>query len=112
MRIYIAALLVASSALVWPEEGTRVDPGSGLIEESGWRLVNAHCSGCHDLQLVIAQRGNRVFWEQTIRWMQKNHNLWQFDHATEKQMLDYLAKHYAPEFSGRRRPLPASLRPG
>lgn len=101
----VILLLVASEA--WP----KVDDATGLIEDIGWRMVQAHCSGCHDLKLVTAQRGNREFWEQTIRWMQKTQNLWQLGETTERRILTYLAKNYAPEFTGRRRPLPASLRP-
>ena len=89
-----------------------VDETTGLIIAPGWKNVRAHCGGCHSHALVTQQRADRQTWLGMIRWMQDSQNLWQFQPDTETQILDYLAKHYAPEFTGRRRPLPASLRPG
>ncbi len=107
MRVIRCVILLLFASEAWP----KVDDATGLIEDVGWRMVQAHCSGCHDLNLVTAQRGNREFWEQAIRRMQKTQNLWQLDETTERRILTYLAKNYAPEFTGRRRPLPAALRP-
>jgi hypothetical protein len=39
-----------------------------------------------------------------IRWMQATQNLWDLG-ANEGIILDYLAKHYAPQNTGRRAPL-------
>ena len=88
------------------------EPNVGLVKTPGWQLVQAQCSGCHGLDLVTAQRGDRAFWTAAIRRMQANENLWQFDARTEDQILTYLSRHYGvPPFSGRRAPLPASMRP-
>ena len=65
-------------------------------------LVQAHCSGCHSLQLVESQRGDRDYWLKTIRWMQKTQNLWQIPEPQENVILDYLAENYAEEEWGRR----------
>lgn len=92
--------------------GGSADPEVGLVEAPGWKLVHAHCSGCHGLELVTAQRGDRAFWTAAIRRMQANENLWQFDPGIEDQLLTYLSRHYGvPPFAGRRAPLVASLRP-
>lgn len=93
--------------------GAAAEPEAGLTKAPGWELVYAHCSGCHGLDLVTAQRGDRIFWTAAIRRMQANENLWRLDPRTEDQLLTYLSRHYGVQpFAGRRAPLPASLRPG
>ena len=81
-----------------------IDLASGLIAEGDYLIVKAHCTACHSGKLVTQNRATREGWEDLIRWMQKNQKLWQLgDH--EDKILDYLAKHYAPENVGRRKPL-------
>lgn len=107
-----ASGLIGLAAALALGAGTAAEPGAGLIEGPGRELVYAHCSGCHGLDLVRAQRGDRDFWTTAIRRMQANENLWRFDPRTEDQILTYLSRHYgAPPFAGRRAPLPPSLQP-
>ena len=113
VRPSAAFRLVAALALCVGTAGAADPSDFGLAEAPGWKLVHAHCSGCHDLGLVTAQRGDRAFWTAAIRRMQAKENLWQFDPQIEDQLLTYLSRHYGvPPFAGRRAPLPASLRPG
>lgn len=73
-----------------------------LIEAEGYRLVQAHCSGCHSLKLVTQNRANREGWKAMIEWMQETQNLWDLGNQ-EEPILQYLAKHYGPgEFSRRK----------
>jgi glucan phosphorylase len=68
-------------------------------------MVKAQCTSCHSSKLIIANHFTRDGWKQKIRWMQANHNLWDLG-ETEKQVLDYLEKYYAPtQTSARRQPL-------
>ena len=83
-----------------------------LIDAPGADLVRGHCSACHSLALVTAQRGDRAFWMKTIRWMQAEQNLWQLPQDHERTILDYLVEHYAEKEWGRRPQLPVHLRPG
>ena len=110
MRSVLATLLFALSVAAGAE--SEVDPASGLIVAEGWQTVRAHCGGCHSHKLVTAQRGNRETWLEMIRWMQETQNLWQFDAATEKTILDYLAANYSPSPVRRRAPIPPALMPG
>ena len=80
-----------------------------LIEAQGVNLVRGHCSACHSLDLVTSQRGDRRYWLNLIRWMQRSQNLWQIPTAQEKEILDYLAVHYAESQWGRRPNLPPQL---
>ena len=88
-----------------------VDEATGLIKNPGWEMVRIHCGGCHSHALVIGQRADRQTWLDIIRWMQATQNLWQFDPATENQILDYLADNYPPQPNRRRAPVPPSLLP-
>jgi hypothetical protein len=106
----VLGCLVCACPLVIAADPAEPAPG-GLVKAPGWQTVAAHCSVCHSLRLVTAQRADREGWEGILRWMQATQNLWSFDPDTEKEILDYLALNYAPSGPQRRRPLPAELLP-
>jgi hypothetical protein len=84
---------------------TKMDPETGLIVDENLYMVKAQCTGCHSTKLISANHFTRDGWKQKIRWMQANHNLWELG-ETEKQVLDYLEKNYAPvQIVSRRAPL-------
>ena len=84
---------------------TKTDPETGLIVDPNLYMVKAQCTGCHSTKLIMANHFTRDGWKQKIRWMQANHNLWDLG-ETEKQVLDYLEKNYAPtQMVSRRAPL-------
>jgi hypothetical protein len=91
--------------LVSASDTTRTDPETGLIVDPNLYMVKAQCTGCHSTKLIVANHFTRDGWKQKIRWMQANHNLWDLG-ETEKQVLDYLEKNYAPgQMASRRAPL-------
>ena len=104
----ILAALAAQSSAVSQEALS----AGGLKDDDGWELVFAHCSACHSLKLVTANRGNRDTWLRLIRWMQDTQNLWEIEAASESRLLDYLARNYGPEEAVRRAQLPRELLPG
>ncbi|MFK8015378.1 MAG: hypothetical protein AB8G17_08040 [Gammaproteobacteria bacterium] len=69
-------------------------------------LVQAHCSGCHSLRLVVQQCASAEQWLTMIRWMQAKHNLWTFPPETEARIVAYLSTHFGPRETQRRPPLP------
>ncbi len=77
---------------------------TGLVADDGYLLVRNNCSNCHSLDLVKNKRASLEGWLATIRWMQQTQGLWDLG-KNEKPILDYLAKNYAPEDTGRRRQL-------
>lgn len=87
-----------------------LDKDSGFVVDTGFELVKAHCTACHSSALVIQNRMSRDTWLETIRWMQKTQGLWPLGDS-EKAILDYLAKHYSPTKTGRRKNLPTHLMP-
>jgi len=87
-----------------------LDPRTGLVKAAGHDLVAGHCSACHSTKLISQNRMSRDTWLATIRWMQKTQNLWPLGDA-EGPILDYLSTYYAPDETGRRKPLPPHLMP-
>jgi CxxC motif-containing protein (DUF1111 family) len=91
-----------------PAEDDRVVDGihvaTGLVVDSGFVQVKATCLACHSSKLITQNRADRAGWEKMIRWMQETQNLWDLG-PNEGIILDYLAKHYAPQNTGRRAPL-------
>ncbi|MCF2486542.1 hypothetical protein [Dyadobacter sp. CY347] len=88
-----------------PIDTAKTDQETGLVTDPNLYMVKAQCTSCHSSKLIIANRFTRDGWKQNIRWMQANHNLWDLG-ETEKQVLDYLEKHYAPTATAaRRKPL-------
>jgi len=80
-----------------------IDPATGLIVASGVEDVVANCTACHSAKFITLQRGDRQTWKDMIVWMQKTQGLWSLDipnaqgKNTEKVILDYLSKNYAPD---------------
>jgi len=105
------AAAVALTGLVLSLHSQLAESQGVLTDADGWQLVYAHCSACHSLQLVVAQRADRDTWLRLIRWMQETQNLWEFDPRTEAAILDYLSENYAPEARYRRAPLAPELMP-
>ena len=95
----MVVLLAAAAA------AQEIDKETGLVVDTGFETVKRNCTPCHSARLVTQNRMDRDDWLRTIRWMQKTQNLWQFAPETEKEILDYLAKHYAPLPQYRRPPL-------
>lgn len=79
---------------------------TGLVVDDGFIQVKATCLACHSAKLVTQNRATRDGWKKMIRWMQETQNLWDLG-TNEELILDYLAKHYAPDEAGRRPNLPS-----
>jgi len=80
---------------------TGIDARTGFIEDEGMQAVINNCTTCHSAELVTQNKMTREGWLATIRWMQESQNLWDLG-QNEGPILDYLAKNYAPEDTGRR----------
>ncbi|MFK7956060.1 MAG: hypothetical protein AB8B96_08195 [Lysobacterales bacterium] len=107
----IAGLSAGALALLSSLSGEVLGDTGGLKKAPHWELVRAHCGGCHSLNLVTSQRGDRAFWLKTIRWMQKTQNLWPLPADQEEKILHYLSAQYPAEAWGRRPALGPQLMP-
>lgn len=91
---------------------SEIDASTGLVKAGAWEEVRAFCSGCHSVDLVTSQHNDAAGWRQTIRTMQRSHNMVELPEPTEVRIVDYLARHFAPETRAHRRaPLPVRLMP-
>lgn len=104
-------LMAGDTTRVETGQPVEVDEDTGFIIDEHWELAKAHCTACHSARHVTLQRGTRQMWLDMIRWMQNTQGLWKFDKETENNLLDYLAKNYAPEGDYRRAPIPPDLMP-
>lgn len=93
------------------EPATTAGALADLVDAPGRDLVMFHCVRCHGPRQFLQQRGSRDTWRGLIRWMQKDHGMEQLDGDREDRIVEYLATHYGPEASGRRRPIPVELMP-
>jgi hypothetical protein len=104
-------LLLFNQYATADENALKVDEETGFIIDTHWELAKTHCIACHSARHVTLQRGTRQMWLDMIRWMQDTQGLWKLDKETEENLLDYLAKNYAPEGEYRRAPIPPELMP-
>jgi len=77
---------------------------TGLKIDTNLELVVANCTGCHSAKLITQNRATALGWKGIITWMQETQNLPNLGDNEEK-IISYLAKNYAPESQGRRKPL-------
>jgi hypothetical protein len=78
-----------------------LDKQTGLIIAPGFSIVKSTCVRCHSPKLITGKRATRDGWIATIRWMQKNQGLWDLG-KDEAVIVDYLAKNYPLQNTGRR----------
>lgn len=85
----------------WDKVVDGIHVRTGLAFDENFQLVNGVCTACHSAKLVTQNRATREGWKEMILWMQDTQGLHDLG-ENEKPILDYLAKHYAPEEIGRR----------
>ncbi len=81
------------------EKGIHVK--TGFIADENLDLVIASCTPCHSAKLITQNRASRQGWKDMIEWMYATQGLNDLG-SKEPIILDYLAKHYAPQAVGRR----------
>ncbi|MEM7569050.1 MAG: hypothetical protein AAF337_04575 [Pseudomonadota bacterium] len=70
------------------------DDYSGLPRTGAYELVDAYCSGCHSLQIVMQQRASHARWAALITWMTETQNMPPLE-EDEAAVLTYLAEHFS-----------------
>ena len=85
----------------WDKVINGIHVRTGLAFDENFQLVRGICTACHSAKLVTQNRATREGWKEMILWMQATQGLQDLG-ENEKPILDYLAKHYAPEELGRR----------
>lgn len=87
-----------------PEIVKEIHQPTGFIVDEGMQETITNCTSCHSAKLVTQNRMSKEGWINTIRWMQETQNLWNLG-PNEEIITSYLAKHYAPTETGRRKAL-------
>ncbi|MHA1522893.1 MAG: hypothetical protein ACTSY1_00650 [Alphaproteobacteria bacterium] len=75
----------------------------GFPEESGRDEVEAYCSACHSLKLVIQQGLSRQDWDELMVWMVEEQEMEEIEAQDRMLVLDYLAKFISIEAAQKRR---------
>lgn len=106
MNRFIGLVLISSllfSQQLSAEQGVNLQ--SGLIIDDGYKVVKQHCSHCHSTKLVVQSKMSRQGWVDTLQWMQKMQGMQLLKEQDEAIILNYLAKNYGADNTGRRLPL-------
>lgn len=77
---------------------------SGLVAEGDWLMVMQTCTQCHSAKLITQNRADAHGWQKMIKWMQETQGLWPLGNK-EGKIINYLATHYTPQYTGRRKAL-------
>ena len=90
------------------DDWDRIEKGihirTGLYADANLDLVIGTCTSCHSSKLITQNKATRVGWKNMIKWMQETQGLADLG-KSEPIILDYLAKYYAPQETGRRKNL-------
>lgn len=77
---------------------------TGLIAGKGMTEVLVKCLSCHSSKLITQNRATEEGWKTMIEWMYETQNLPNLGES-EPIIIAYLAEHYGPTASGRRKGL-------
>jgi hypothetical protein len=110
--VLLSALIAAPAFAQEKKEEKKVDADTGLAIDNGFELVKGQCGICHSHKLITQSGKTKDGWVESIRWMQRNHGLWDLG-THEPEILAYLEKNYGLNKTAvsRRAPLPAHLMP-
>jgi len=84
------------------EDGVHIP--SGLKAGLGLTEVLRHCISCHSAKLITQNRATKDGWKAMIDWMYETQNLPHLG-KSEPIVISYLAEHYPPTATGRRKAL-------
>lgn len=88
----------------WDRIENGIHVRTGLYADANLDLIIGACTSCHSSKLITQNKATRVGWKNMIMWMQETQGLSDLG-KSEPVILDYLAKYYAPEETGRRKNL-------
>ena len=66
----------------------------GLPRTPGFELIDAYCSGCHSLEIVMQQRADEARWRYMLNWMVEEQNMPPLLEEDADIVLDYLVTHF------------------
>jgi len=72
-----------------------------LPDGQGKEGVEAYCSPCHSLRLVVQQRLKRSDWDEVLESMVEEQGMSEIPPDDRVLVLDYLARHLGPDMPPR-----------
>lgn len=85
----------------WDRIENGIHVKTGLKADKDLQLIIGACTPCHSAKLITQNSATRSGWKNMIVWMQETQGLQDLG-SNEPRILNYLAKHYAPQEVGRR----------
>lgn len=95
------SLLVSGVVCLFFAQLALAETEHSLPAGEGRDLVINTCTVCHSDSIIKANRMTREGWDKTITWMQKQQGLWELDEKTRHGILNYLARHFGQDTSGK-----------
>ncbi|MEP1231559.1 MAG: hypothetical protein ABJG88_12870 [Litorimonas sp.] len=60
-----------------------------------FELVEAYCTACHSLSIVMQQKATPERWEELLDWMEKKQGMQKLPPEDEMLILEYLSTHFS-----------------
>lgn len=67
----------------------------GLPRTPGYEEVDAYCSGCHSLSIVMQQRVTKERWDSLIKWMIDKQGMPPLPEGDDELVKTYLSRHFS-----------------
>lgn len=64
-------------------------------DKNTYELVDAYCSSCHSLSIVMQQRASRTRWKELLVWMEKKQDMAILPPEDEDLVLDYISTYFS-----------------
>lgn len=94
MKLLYALTAAALAALPPAATAQTLEPVV-LPESPGWEEVEAYCSACHSLHIVVQQGLDRESWKEVLVWMEEEQGMPSLG-DDEAVVLDYLSTYFGP----------------
>lgn len=60
-----------------------------------FELVDAYCSACHSLSIVMQQHATQQRWVELLVWMEKKQGMFPLPKDEKAAILEYLSEHFS-----------------
>jgi hypothetical protein len=68
----------------------------GLPRIGAFEDVEAYCTACHSLQIVMQQRASKARWDYMLTWMSEKQGMAKMPEDDRQRILDYLSSNFGP----------------
>ena len=72
------------------------DDYNGLPRDGAYELVDAYCTACHSIRIVMQQHATTERWDSLLTWMRTEQGMPELEPDERRDILAYLEKHFGP----------------